>query len=263
MLKNVLKAKLLGNEAAVGTFLSVPAPSLAEVAGVSGADFVVIDMEHSPVNMETVENCIRAAEVAGISPIVRMTDSSRKAMSRVLDIGAHGVKIPMISTAEQAREVVDACKYQPLGNRGAALGRAARWGTVPGYFNKINDEVMIILMVETKEGVENVEEIAMTKGVDCIFVGTVDLSQSYGIMGQITAPVIEEAIVKVQKACQKAGIIAGITTQGGADSKRRIEQGYRYISVMNDMRMFQAQFQSVLAEIFGDAAKGKGGAALN
>ncbi len=260
MLKNKIKEKMANGESVIGTFISVPAPSLAEVAGEAGADFVVIDMEHAPVNLETVENCIRAAEVAGITPIVRVSDMTRKMMSKLLDIGAHGVQVPMVSTPEQAREIVDACKYQPMGHRGAALGRAARWGTVPGYFDKINDQTMIVCMVETQEGVENIDAIASTPGVDAIFIGTVDLSQSYGMMGRISDPVVEDAIQKILAGCKRAGIVAGITTQGGADSKRRIEQGFQYISVMNDMRMFQAQFQTVLSEIKG--IEGRGGAAL-
>ena len=149
---------------------------MVEGMALAGLDFVIIDTEHSSHNVETVENLIRAAELYDITAIVRVTDYDHKNIGRMLDIGAHGIQVPMVDSAELAQKVVSACKFAPEGTRGASAGRGSKWGAYENYNADANKERMTICMCETKESVADIEQIVKTEGVDVIFIGTSDLS---------------------------------------------------------------------------------------
>ena len=184
-MENMFRKKLRENPYALGAFLSIDAPSIVEVLAISGLDFVVLDMEHASLDFKTVENMTRAAEIYNITALARLTDYDAKVIGRLLDIGVHGVKVPMVHTAERAREIVHAAKYPPLGNRGISGGRGPRWGSIPNYREASNRECLTVCMCETVEAVKNTAEIAKTPGVDVIFVGAYDLSQSLGCPGRL------------------------------------------------------------------------------
>ena len=235
--ENSLRKKLRENDFVLGAFVSTSAPSIVEVLAISGLDFVVIDMEHSSFHIEGVENMIRAAEIYDIAAIVRITDYDHKMIGRLLDIGAHGIQAPMVHTAERAEEVVKAAKYSPRGERGLAAGRGPRWGSIPNYLEFANRETFTVCMCETREAVENMAEIVKTPGLDVVFVGTSDLSQSLGRPRDIHSPEVEELVMSVEKTCRGSGVIPGIVTSTPEDARRWIKQGFRYVTILNDMRL--------------------------
>ncbi len=228
---NKLKRTLKEGGAAIGTFVLNESPDLIEIMALGGFDFVIIDTEHGPLSVETTKNLVRAAEYRGITPIARVTENTATQILRVLDVGAHGVQVPQVTTAEDARKVVDAAKYFPVGNRGMALARAADYGNVNAldYFANANEETLVVVHCESKACFENLEAVASVPGVDVVFFGPFDMSQSLGIPGQIDHPVIQEMTEKVIEVTKKYGVAAGIFVPTAEKARLRIQQGFQYI----------------------------------
>lgn len=236
--KNKLKADLKAGETRYGAFVTSPCPEVVEVLAVAGYDFVIIDTEHTASNIETVVDMIRAAEAYGMTAVVRVPDDTSKNISRYQDVGAYGVQIPMVHTAEQAEAIVKAMKFMPDGIRGMSGGRGTAWGRIDNYRQVSNDETLIAVMCESKQGLENIDEIVKVPGVDAVFIGAYDLSQALGVPGQTTHPLVEEAVQKVLDACLKAGVIPGIVSPDVDLARRRALQGFRYITILDDMAFF-------------------------
>lgn len=244
-----LKKNLQNKIPSYGTFINVNAPNMVEICGLCGMDFVVIDTEHGALQTENVENLVRVAEYADMSALVRVTKNDPKHNARLLDIGAHGIMVPMVSTPEEARLAVQSCKYEPMGYRGIGLGRGARWATIPNYFEEANKGTIVVCMCETKEHLYHIDEIVKTEGLDVIFVGTVDLSQSLGVQGQPGHPAVEEGVQRVLKACLASGIAAGITVQNEEEAVKRAGEGFLYIAILNDMRIWQKSLNQMMGKI--------------
>lgn len=228
---NRLKKTLREGGAAIGTFVTGESPDMVEIIALGGFDFIIIDTEHGPLSVETVKNLARAAEYRGITPVTRVTENTATQILRVLDVGSHGVQIPQVNTAGDAEKAVEASKYFPLGNRGMALARAADYGNVNAldYFANANEETLVVVHCESKECYENLEEIAKVPGVDVIFLGPFDMSQSLGIPGQIDHPKIQEISEKVVALSQKYGKAAGIFVPTAEKARMRIREGFQYI----------------------------------
>lgn len=244
---NKLKAKLQRGEYALGGFLSVGSPAIAEVVAVGGLDFIVIDTEHGESNFETVINMNRAAMARGISTIVRVTDYDQKLIGRYLDNGVDGIQCPMVEDAELAAKVVAATKFEPLGVRGSSSGRGSRWGHVPNYKSVANQETMAVCMCETKKGVDNIEEIVKVPLLDVVFIGLGDLSQS--IHCKASDPQVQEAVKHVLRVCQEANVVPGIVSDGAEKSLKWIEMGFRYVTVLNDMRLLCSTTEGITRAI--------------
>lgn len=248
-MKNKLKETLKNGNYALGGFLSIAASAIVEVVAIGGLDFVVIDTEHGDANFESVIHMNRAAMARGITTIVRITDYDQKLIGRYLDNGIDGIQAPMVETAEMAAKVVAACKYEPLGTRGSSSGRGSWWGHVPNYRATANDETITVCMCETKKGVDNIEEIVKVPHLDVVFIGLGDLSLSMGVAGKADAPEMAEAVKHVLHACQSAGVIPGIVCSGSENAIRRIEQGFRYVTVLNDMRLLCSATETITKAI--------------
>ncbi|MFZ7134255.1 MAG: HpcH/HpaI aldolase family protein [Eubacteriales bacterium] len=248
-MKVKLREILESGNYALGGFLSIGAPSIVEVVALGGLDFVIIDTEHGEANFESVVNMIRAAEAHGITAIIRMTDYDQKMIGRYLDNGAHGIQVPMVETGEMAQKVVAACKYAPDGLRGLSGGRGSKWGHIKDYTVTVNRELMTICMCETKLAVDNIEEIVKTPNLDVLFIGTGDLSQSLGCTGEKDHPLVIEAVNYVLRACKKYNVIPGIVTGSAAEAAKYIRQGFRYVTVLNDMRLICATTEKITKEI--------------
>ncbi|MFQ5610580.1 MAG: HpcH/HpaI aldolase/citrate lyase family protein [Anaerolineae bacterium] len=213
MRKNVAKEKLKKGEVVIGTFVTFRSATMVEICGHAGFDFVIIDAEHGPLTPESCEDLVRAADVTGMTPIVRVTRNHPAEILRYLDIGALGVQIPMVRTADDARRAVEAVKYHPLGQRGLGGARASAWGMKGGfgqYLADANRETMVIIQIETKEAVENISAILAVEGVDAILIGRLDLSQAYGIPGQSHDPLISETVERLINEAQAAGVAVGL-----------------------------------------------------
>jgi 2-keto-3-deoxy-L-rhamnonate aldolase RhmA len=174
---------LRGERALLGMFVGIPSPSLVEMCGHAGVDFVIIDNEHGPAHIESTENMLRAARASGVIPVVRTLESD---ILRVLDIGASAIQVPQVSSAEQAKRIVAAAKYPPAGMRGAAFStRAAGYGFFAGdrHIADSNAGTAVIVMTETRAAIEHIDEILSVPGIDAVFFGPNDLSFSFGHPG--------------------------------------------------------------------------------
>ncbi len=192
MRENTLKHKLQEGQAAFGVMITFPSPTVVEILGYLGFDWVLIDNEHGSITVDNSEDMIRAAELTGIAPIVRPVGNRPEIIAPFLDRGAWGVQVPHVNTREEAIAAVDACKYYPDGQRGMfSRGRPAEYGmsgSTTDYVAQANVNTLICLMLEEIEAIDNLEEIVTVKGVDVLFIGSGDLSQSMGYPGQQTHP---------------------------------------------------------------------------
>ena len=203
---NTTKYKLSEGKAVYGLLNAVPSPWLVEMIGYAGYDFVILDTEHLSTNPETIEHMIRAAECAGITPLVRVPGPDVGAIAHALDSGAQGIVVPRVRNAGEARAAVSMARYAPEGARGITGGRTTGFGTIPlaRYLEEANREVLVVLMIEDAEGLRNCEEIAGVPGVDWLLEGAVDLSQSLGVSGDPFHSSVQEAIAGLADTCRKA-----------------------------------------------------------
>jgi 4-hydroxy-2-oxoheptanedioate aldolase len=205
---NRLKAKLASGQRVYGLINSIPAPLLVEMIGYAGFDFVIIDLEHVGVDPQALENLVRAAECCGLTPLVRVPGTEPAAMLRALDAGAQGIVVPGVQDAQQARQAVRTCRYHPLGARGISGGRTTGFGTIAlsDYMALANREIMVVVMIEDRLGVENIDAIVAVEGIDLILEGAMDLSQSLGVPGQAQHPQVQSALRGVAAACAARGL---------------------------------------------------------
>ena len=240
MVHNALKAKLKRGEAALGIFAVMNSPDVMEILGLAGFDFAIIDCEHGPMGPESALNLIRAAELRGITPIVRVPNIQESTLLHFLDIGAHGIQVPQVNTAEAAAAIVRNAKYHPVGTRGVALMRASDYGmTAPeAYFAHENAETMIITHCENMACLENLEAICQIPEIDVIFVGPYDLSQSLGLTGQVNHEKVEAAVQSALEITTRCGKICGTFAGTGEMARRRMEQGFKYVTIGLDSGLF-------------------------
>jgi len=251
MFENKLKKILKEGKSAIGTFASINSPDLVEIMGLTGFDFVIIDAEHGPMNAETTMNLIRAAQLHNMTPIVRIRENSETVILKHLDVGAHGIQVPQINNSEDAKLLVQRAKYSPQGKRGVAMPRSADYGLYPimDYFDKSNEQTMIIAHCENITALESLEDIAKTPGIDVIFLGPFDMSQSMEISGQVKHPRIEEAAQRVLDICKKYNKVPGIFATTGDDARKRIEQGFRYVPIGMDCTLIGSAFKEIVNKV--------------
>ena len=241
MRENQLKRKLQRGEVVYGPFMNCSYGAFIEIAALAGFDFAIIDMEHGPLEVETAEDLCRAGQGAGLCPIVRVRKNDAPQIQRALDIGSGGVQVPQIETRADAEAVVRAAKYQPLGMRGLSFYTRAGDYVVfgqEGITDRLNAEQLVIIHIEGQRGLENLDEIVAVPNIDVIFLGPYDLSQSFGIPGQVNDPRVirgmEEAARKIRAAGKAAGTFAG----NPAAAKRWSSLGVQYIALGVDVGIF-------------------------
>lgn len=207
---------------AVGLFVTLTDPAIVELVALAGFDFIVIELEHAAIGLETLQNHLRAAEAHGLGVLVRVPHHDRAQMLKVLDAGADGLLVPHVSSAVLARDVAEAVRYPPLGHRGMGGGtRSARYGGHglggPKELTEwLNANTVLAVMIEDATGVEEIEEIVRTPGLDIVHVGPSDLSASLGLIGTRDDPVLTTAIARVQAAVKAAGIKLGMPVDHSA-----------------------------------------------
>lgn len=232
MKTNIMKAKIQSGQPALGVSVMFPSPQIVEMIGALGFDWVLIDCEHGTIDVESVELLVMAAEVSGITPIVRPPSKDAADILRVLDRGAMGVQVPHVNTAEDARAVVAAVKYHPLGTRGLAAGtRPGNYGiglTAAEYVAQVNRETLVCVQLEEGEALRNINEILQVEGIDVFFIGPSDLSQSMGFPGRSDMPIVQELIHAAFAAIVAAGKVPGST---GPDAviAEYLKRGCRYV----------------------------------
>jgi 4-hydroxy-2-oxoheptanedioate aldolase len=235
MKKNLLKEKLANGEVAFGVFISEPALMIIEIIGLLDFDYLYIDCEHSPMSFESVAHLIRTAELHGLTPLVRVPENCPKLILRYLDVGAMGVIIPDIDSGKMAQEAVRAVKFPPEGERGLATSaRVASFSLgqpLREYIKTANLETMVLGVVESAKGVEHIEEILATEGLDGVTVGPVDLSASLGVAGQVTHPLVSNSVNKVLAAVEKTGKIVGMIPHAGESPKEYVKRNIHMIGI--------------------------------
>ena len=232
MRSNSLKTKLYRGDPALGVFCNIPSPGLVELLGWLGYDFVILDAEHGPPSIETVEHLNRAAESSGTISIARIAVNLPQNILRYLDSGCLGIQIPMVSTREEAETVIAAAKYPPLGRRGLAAVRAAEFGiTKPlqEYVIQANKETLVTVQIETVDAIDNLDAILEVPEIDVIFFGPTDLSTSMGYSGQPTHPKVVEMISQVGKRSMQAGKIVGTIARTPTEYAKWRSEGFQYL----------------------------------
>jgi 4-hydroxy-2-oxoheptanedioate aldolase len=248
---NIFKQKLQKGEPVYGPFMKTGDAAFVECAGHAGFDFCILDMEHGPVDFFNLQNLIRGAETSGILPVVRTYDSSETAISKALDLGAKGIQVPQVQSAEQAREAVKAAKYFPKGERGVCrFVRAANYSATPRneYFEQAN-EALVILQVEGKQVINHLDEILAVEGLDILFVGPYDLSQSLGVPGQVSHPTVIEAIKKIAETARKAGVVIGVFCDTFEAATLWRNAGIQYLSWSVDVGIFTDACKSIVEQL--------------
>lgn len=238
---NKLKKNLQSGKVVIGPFLKLADPAIVEIAGLAGFDFVIIDTEHGPISFETAQNLIRSAEIAGITPIIRVSENSPSLILRSLDIGAQGVQVPQISTKDDAVKAVEAAKFFPQGSRGVCrFVRSAGYSSKNQneYFKISNQETIVIVHIEGVEGIDNLSEILTVKGLDIIFLGPYDLSQSCGVPGEVNHPTVIEKMEKSVSLSKKMNVAVGTFVDNIESAKKWLGLGVQYISFSVDVGIF-------------------------
>jgi len=233
--ENRFKAALKRDERQIGLWSTLGSAMVAELVGHAGFDWLLIDTEHSPNELPAIVAQLQAMQAGTASAVVRPAWNDPVLIKRILDIGVQSLLIPFVETAEAAAAAVAATRYPPDGIRGVSTGsRAAGYGRIKDYPKAAGAEICVLVQIETKKGVENIDAIANTPGVDGVFVGPADLSASLGHLGDQLNPAVQDTIGRVLAACQKAGKPAGYLTGNEAESKKWLDAGFRFVAVGTD-----------------------------
>lgn len=254
MRDNLLKQKIKNGESAIGTFVKMTDPSVVEVLALAGFDFFVLDTEHVAIDREQLLGILRAAEAFNITPLVRVRENQQVEILQNLDLGYMGVQVPNVDTPEQAKRMVESVKYTPLGVRGLSPSvRACGYSTcgVQEYIDHANAHTMVVSHCETKECVDNLDEILKIDGIDVIFIGPMDLSQSLGVPGRTGSELVKSTIDTIFEKVGKSDKAIGTTAGTPEAALALIERGAQYILLSTDQAMLLKWGKSAIDKIRG------------
>lgn len=244
-MQNPIRTALDAGEASIGSWLNLGSPLAAEVMAAAGFPWLAVDAEHTAYDMESIAHMFRAIEARGAVPIARAWDHDPATTARLLDAGAMGLVFPHVSTAEEAQQLARAMRYPPVGSRSVGTGRCVTMAD--DYRQTANEQILCIPQIEDLEGIENAEAICSVPGVDIGFLGPNDLAMSMGV--EAGHPDHEAALQRFREGCQRAGKPCGIPTKDPESTRQRLNEGFRFIDLTNDLRLLQAAAQQMLAQI--------------
>ena len=235
---------------------------MAEIAATSGYDWLLIDGEHAPNTVQDLYHQLQAIAPYASHPVIRPVEGNRSLIKQVLDIGARTLLIPMVDTAEQAREIVLATRYPPLGTRGVGAGvaRAARWGRVENYMAQANDELCLLIQMESKTALDNLDEILEVEGIDGIFIGPADLSASLGYPDNAGHPEVQRIIEQSIRRICAAGKAAGFLAVDPQMAHKTLAWGANFVAVGVDTNLYTSALDKRLAMFkpVAEQVEGKG-----
>src|SRR5438874_10115171 len=232
MTRNKLRGRLQAGETSYGLWVTMESPALSEIAVTLGLDWVCIDMEHGHLEYKDVVAHLRAVRGSDTSVVVRGPDTNISTVKRALDLGAHGVILPLVRKAEDLELGFRYGRYPPRGVRGVGGERAMAWGLgLEDYVSYADQETLIIPLIETRDAVDNIDAILAVPGLEAIFFGPADLSASQGHLGQWEGPGVAEQILSVRQKAAARGISAGVMCTSLEDGVRRRDQGFRLIGL--------------------------------
>ena len=251
-MKNAILEKFRRGEPSLGIISHLLSAPAIEVLAYTGMDYVLIDLEHSPIGAEHAARLVGVAQGAGLAPLVRVDGIERSPILKMLDAGAAGLVVPQLETVEQARKLVSYAKFPPLGNRGYCPTRDGGWGSgscyergMDGYMAEANTSTLLIPQCETAGCLEHIEEIAAVEGVDGIFIGPFDLSIALGIPGQFGDPLLTEGIERVRRACAAAGKLCIMYAGSGEAAKRYFDQGFPSVAAGLDIEVLKLAVRGI------------------
>lgn len=251
-MKNAILEKFRRGEPSLGIISHLLSAPAIEVLAYTGMDYVLIDLEHSPIGAEHAAQLVGVAQGAGLAPLVRVDGIGRSQILKMLDVGAAGLVVPQLETVEQARKLVSYAKFPPLGNRGYCPTRDGGWGSgscyergMDGYMAEANASTLLIPQCETAGCLEHIEEIAAVEGVDGIFIGPFDLSIALGIPGQFGDPLLTEGIERVRRACAAAGKLCIMYAGSGEAAKRYFDQGFPSVAAGLDIEVLKLAVRGI------------------
>ena len=251
-MKNAILEKFRRGEPSLGIISHLLSAPAIEVLAYTGMDYVLIDLEHSPIGAEHAAQLVGVAQGAGLAPLVRVDGIERSPILKMLDAGAAGLVVPQLETVEQARKLVSYAKFPPLGNRGYCPTRDGGWGSgscyergMDGYMSEANASTLLIPQCETAGCLEHIEEIAAVEGVDGIFIGPFDLSIALGIPGQFGDPLLTEGIERVRRACAAAGKLCIMYAGSGEAAKRYFDQGFPSVAAGLDIEVLKLAVRGI------------------
>ena len=237
---NSFKNKLKNDDFVYGPFMKTGDPMFVEAVGIAGFDFVILDTEHGPLEIESQQNNVRAAEARQTVPIIRLKDKAENTIARALDIGAAGIQVPQINSAKEAEDVVKYAKFYPYGMRGVCrFVRAADYSNTDRYeFFESSKDVIVIIQLEGIDAIKNIDEILKVDGVDIIFIGPYDLSQSLGVPGQVNNPIVVDAMKEIVAKAKAANKVIGCFVDTIDDLNMWKSIGVQYLSYSVDIGIF-------------------------
>lgn len=228
-----LKQKLKNNELTIGSWIMMGSPISVEVMALAGFEWLVVDIEHTSIDLETAQTLITTIQANGIKALVRISKNEEVIIKRILDMGADGIIVPMVCTKEEALQAVEYAKYPPIGKRGVGLYRAQKYGTKFEEYKKwVNEELVIIAQIEHIDAVNNIDDILAVEGIDGTIIGPYDLSGSMGFPGEFEREDVKEAVQKVLDRCKEHGIPSGFHVVDTEPEKlnQKIEQGCTFLA---------------------------------
>ncbi len=248
--RNAFKHAIARGETQIGLWCSLCSPITAEIVSHSGFDWLLLDTEHSPNEVPDVLAQLQASQAGTASAVVRPAWNDMVLIKRFLDIGAQSLLIPFVQTPDEARRAVEATRYPPDGIRGiTGSGRASRYGRVKNYLRDAGDEICVLVQVETKSALDQIEAIAAVDGIDGVFIGPNDLAASFGHIGNWGHPEVQTALKDAVRRLKKLGKPAGILTPNEEEAKRFIQWGYTFVAVGADLGLL-ARGADALAKRF-------------
>jgi 4-hydroxy-2-oxoheptanedioate aldolase len=247
---NTFKQKLLAGETQYGLWLGLSETFSAEICAGAGFDWLLIDAEHGPNDLRTILAQLQAIEPYSSQPVVRPPQGDHVLIKQLLETGVQTLLIPMVNTAEQAAGLVEAMRYPPHGIRGvgSAIARASRWGRIADYTHRANEQMCLLVQIETKTGYENLDAILNTPGVDGVFFGAVDLAASYGLLGESSHPQIVEMILSGLEKVAQGGKSGGVLCGDKQLVIKYRDAGARFIAVGVDSLLLSAATSALCAE---------------
>lgn len=246
--QNAFKRDLAEKRAMNGTWFMSASPVLAEALGHAGFDFLVLDMEHTIADVPQLFGLLQAVAGTPTASVVRLPWNDAVMVKRVMDAGAQSLMFPFIQSVAEAKAAVASTRYPPKGTRGvAAMQRAGRFGTAADYLQRAEEEICVILQLETPEAIALIPEIAALDGADCLFVGPGDLSASLGHIGDVGHADVQRALEGAAQACARAGKPVGIVAPTPEMAKRFLAYGYTWSAVASDLGLLMGRAREVIA----------------
>jgi 4-hydroxy-2-oxoheptanedioate aldolase len=235
MRKNLALAKWRQGEETIGGWLSIANTHTAETMANAGFDWLCVDLQHGLLDYGDLRHMLPAISTTATTPLVRVSHNNPAEIMKALDAGAMGVIVPMVNTRAEAAAAIEACRYPPEGNRSFGPIRAALYGG-RGYSTEANGEIACVVMIETRMGLDNLEAIVTTPGLDGVYIGPSDLALALGLppLGDTDTPEHLAAVEQIQAACKKHGVAVGIHTSTPDYARRRIEAGFDFVTVGSD-----------------------------